>query len=115
LGRALVGLGKTTEAREALQAAIHWAQERGSWDLVLAAMVGCAALRAATGKSEHAVELAAFVNGHRLSWNETKSRAAAELARASQGLSEGVAQAAQARGRAMRLENAVGLALDLPG
>jgi tetratricopeptide (TPR) repeat protein len=115
LGRALVGIGNFSEGRQALQEAICWARERRSWDLVLVPMVGFAALCAATGELEKAVELAAFVIEHPLSWNETKSRAALELARASQGLSESMLQAAKAHARSMSLDEAVQFALASPG
>lgn len=107
LGRALIGLGKFPEARDVLQKAIHDTEAYKGWDLIFVPLLGCASLYAATGRPAQAIELAAFIIGEVLSWNETKRQAGEVIEIASRGLPKKVVQAAQARGRAMTIEEAV--------
>jgi tetratricopeptide (TPR) repeat protein len=111
LGRALIGLGKFSEAREILLEAIHNAPESNAWDLIFLPLLGSVSLFAALGKSERAIELAAFIVSQRLSWNETKRQAREVIESASRNLPEEVAQAAQERGQAMNMDQAIALAL----
>jgi tetratricopeptide (TPR) repeat protein len=111
LGRSLIGLGKLSEAREVLQKAIQNAQEYNGWDLIFAPLVGCARLYAALGKWEKAVELAAFIVYQRISWHETKRQAQELIESASRDLPSTIVQAAQARGQAMTIDQALAHAL----
>jgi len=111
LGRALIGLGKFSEAREILLKAIHNTQESSAWDLIFLPLLGFASLFAALGKPEQAIELAAFIAGQNLSWNETKRQAREVIEFASRDLTEEVVHAAQARGQVLTMDEAVAFAL----
>jgi len=111
LGRALIGLGKFSDAREILQKSIHNTQDYNAWDLIFLPLLGFASLFAALSKPERAIELAAFIVSQRLSWNETKNQAREILERAYRDLPKKAAQEAQRRGQALTIDQAVALAL----
>lgn len=111
LGRSLIGLGKLSEARETLHKAIQNAQEANGWDLIFVPLVGCAELYAAMEKREQAIELAAFIAHQRISWNETKHQALKVIEVASRELASKRMKAAQARGQAITMDQALARAL----
>ena len=111
LGRALIGLGKFSEASDILQKALHNAKNQNAWDLIFVPLVGCASLHFAMGKREQAIELAAFIVHQKISWNETKRQARQVIEFASRDLPSNVMQEAQARGQAMAIDQAIALAL----
>jgi len=111
-GHSLIGLGKFSEAKQALLNSLRNAEECGNWDLMLVPLMGFACLFAETSQFEQAVELAAFVANHRLSWNETKRRARTILETALCNLPQEVITTAQARGLSMTINEAVTYALE---
>jgi predicted ATPase/DNA-binding SARP family transcriptional activator len=107
LGRAAVGLADLNGARrnftESLQAAVY----EGTRDLWFVPLAGFAALLAAQGQFEQALELAAFVANHPVSWRETKGQATAVLELARRELAPDVAEQAHKRGEGQELEKVV--------
>lgn len=88
------------EMRNALTGMRVWGQD----ELELMALLAELVCLFQEGNFEPAVELAAFIAHHPVSWNETKKYARATLATASGNLPEQAAQAASARGQALELE-----------
>lgn len=107
LADSLVGLRSFSEARRMLVKSVCNAQSCGNADLILVSLQGFANLYAATGTFERAVELAAIISTHRLSWNETKSQARTVLDNALGQLPEDIASLALERARGMTLDGAI--------
>ena len=82
-------------------------QQLGENDLELQALLAEPVCLIQEGKAERAVELAALIAYHRVSWNETKQQARTILEAAGLGVSPGIMQAAIERGKALELDSVV--------
>jgi tetratricopeptide (TPR) repeat protein len=106
LGNAACALGDLQEAREYLHQALELTLMAKRSDHALLVLVGIAALLAAKGEKERALELLALILHHPQSWQWTKDRAAPLVAQLEAELAPEVVAAAQARGRALDLDTA---------
>jgi hypothetical protein len=79
-------------------------QDWGEKELRLLTLLAEAVCLVQEGKSEQAIELAALIQNHPASWNETKQHASQILETASQGLPEKEIQAAIERGTALDVD-----------
>jgi len=87
-------------------------QDWGEKELRLLTLLAEAVCLVQEGKTEQAIELAALIQNHPVSWNETKQHASQILETASQGLPEKEVQTAVERGKALDLDIVV---IDLIG
>jgi len=98
-------LGNIKQARMDLRNIIleiyDWRQE----DLILQTLLVEPVSLLKEGKNEKALEVAAFIANHHVSWNETKQHARKIIKLAKQGLSEETIQSAIQRGREYKLDS----------
>jgi hypothetical protein len=107
LGLAHAGLDDVASARRETQAALAIMRDWQENDLALLALLAESLCLAHEGQAARAIELAAFIAHHPVSWNETKQQARAILETATRGLPAPEAQAAIERGQALNLESVV--------
>jgi len=100
-------LQNRAEARAEMKIALDKMQQVGEKDLELEVLLAEAVCLMKEERPEQAVELAAFIAHHPVSWNETKQLAGAMLETAGRGLSPAVVQAAIESGQAMNLDRIV--------
>jgi tetratricopeptide (TPR) repeat protein len=110
LGRAALGLGQHTSARERFVEALRDSRDPG---LTTMALAGLAALQAATGAFEDAVELSSFVVQHGATWNETRQQAQSVLESAARQLPAERVEAAADRGKLATLQTVTSRWLEL--
>lgn len=117
---ALAGLGRTTLGQDRDHMAqlfflegLELALEHGYRELVLVALAGLASHSLATGQTDRALQLAAFVLGQSLSWNETKQQARSVI-EGVQGEFDGARiEVPEAKAQTMTLEEITDLAHSL--
>jgi predicted ATPase len=107
LGDAACGLGDLPGARRYHRQALEVATAIGQKSEFPLNLVGIAALLAAEGEEERALELLALVLHHPMSWQWTKDRAAPLVAELEAELPPDVVAAAWERGQARELETTV--------
>jgi predicted ATPase/DNA-binding SARP family transcriptional activator len=107
LGSAACGLGNLQGAREYFFQALEMSAAFRLIPLVLRTVVGIAALLAAEGDRERALELLALILHHSVSWQVTKDKASRLIAGLEAELLPEVVAAAQKRGRARDLDATV--------
>jgi tetratricopeptide (TPR) repeat protein len=100
-------LGDRGEARLELARAFTQMRDWRENDLDLIAMLAEPVCLLQDGRPENAIELAAFILHHPLSWNETKQQAREILETASRGLPAEAVRSAIERGQARDLEATV--------
>ncbi len=112
LGDAACGLGDLPEARRYHHQALEVITTIAQTFYASRFLVGIAALLAAEGEKERALELLALVLHHPISWQWAKDRAMPLITELEAELSPDAVAAAQARGRALDLEATVAELLD---
>jgi predicted ATPase/predicted Ser/Thr protein kinase len=112
LGDAACGLGDLPKARRYHHHALEVVTEIAQTFLIPRSLVGVAAILAAEGQKERALELLALFIHHPLSFQSTKTRAAPLIAELESELPPDVVAAAWERGRARDLEATVAELLD---
>ena len=104
LARALAGSDRLDEAPAALAAAIvPIAGNHTPIDMETLVVAAAAEMALAGGRAQLGATLCALLAAHPLTWNETRARVAALVARARQGLGDDTTAAAEARGRLLDL------------
>jgi tetratricopeptide (TPR) repeat protein len=110
LGQAALGLGRPATARERFVEALRDSRDPG---LTTMALAGLAALQAATGAFEDAVELSSFVVQHGATWSETRQQAQSVLESAARQLPAERVEAAADRGKLATLQTVTSRWLEL--
>ena len=113
LGRATLGQDRDHMAQSVFLEGLELALENGYRELVLVALAGLASHSLATGQTDRALQLAVFVLGQPLVWNETKHQARSVI-EAVQGEFDGSRiEVPEARAQTMTLEEITDLARSL--
>jgi predicted ATPase/DNA-binding SARP family transcriptional activator len=107
LGWAALGLGEAQEARQHFHQALRLEARTQRGSMVVDALAGLAHYLARVGEPERALELLALTSHHPAGGQETRDRVACLGAELVAQLPPEVAAAAQARGKASRLEEVV--------
>jgi len=107
LALAYAYLGDPKAARAEMRESLTLSHSIGQFDLKLIALLAEPVCLIKEGKHEFAVELAAFIAHHPVSWNETKWQAQDILDWAAQDLPDKTVHAAVKRGEALELETVV--------
>ena len=100
-------LGALDAARHELRQAAPEAYAMGQNDLLLQGLLAEAVCQLMAGQPVAALELAALVAHHPVSWNETRAQAQAVAAQAAAQLNPAEAAAAEQRGQTLSLETAI--------
>jgi predicted ATPase/DNA-binding SARP family transcriptional activator len=100
-------LGDLEKARSEIQKTLAEIQDWGEKELRLWALLAEAVCLQQEGKSEQGIALAAFIQHHPVSWNETRQHARQILETALQDLPEKEVQAVIERGKALDFEEVV--------
>jgi tetratricopeptide (TPR) repeat protein len=100
-------LGNINEARSEIKISLENTRDWAEFDLELIALLAEPICLIKEGKTEQAIEMAAFIKNHPASWNETRWHAQEILDWAAQGLPEEVVHAAIDRGKMLNLEAVV--------
>lgn len=111
LGYAYAAAGQVATAREHFARAVKLARDMRKVPIIMDILLGWSATLAQPDEAEQAVALITFVAEHPSTWRETKDRAARWLAEHARGLSPAALEGAQARGRALKYEGVVLMAL----
>lgn len=107
LALAYAYLGHLAAARTEMRKSLGYMRALREFDLELMALLAEPVCLIKEGKFGQAIELAAFIANHPVSWNETRWQAQELLDWAAQGLSEEMIQAAMERGKSLQLESVI--------
>ena len=107
LAQVFMARGDTVQGQAMVREALNTTQRRNSVDLSLLALFSQAVGQAAAGNSIQAIELAAFIADHPVSWNETKKQARDHLKAISLDLPGDTVQAAIERAKGYELEDVI--------